>query len=256
MRRLAGLAVVLLAAFTGCASPSATPSPNDPVLDGTSWVVTRIGGAETISAARPSLSVSDGTVHGSAGCNSYVAEFAQTGSSIRVSEVALTAMACLDDGVMEQETAFVTALAEVTGVRSQGAGLELVNAKDDAVLTLAAAPTATPEPLVGTVWTLEGIVSGDSVSSPLAGTTVSLSFTADTVSGTACNTFRGEVSIDDGSLSVGPLVATRALCPTEQETAQEATVLALLQQAASYTVAGDTLTLSTPARKGLVFTAT
>lgn len=121
--------------------------------------------------------------------------------------------------------------------------------------TQATAPQPTPRPLVGTAWTLTGIVAGEAVTSPVAGTTVTLRFTDDTLSGKACNTFRGAVTIEGDALTVGPLASTRMACVKPGEGEQEATVLSILGDVTGYAIDGDALTLTAPDSKGLVFTA-
>lgn len=255
MRRIHGLLFVLVASLTACAAPSASPSPAVPVLAGTSWVVTHISGTATLADVAPTLTVADGSVHGNASCNSYSGTLTQDGAKVHITGVAMTAMACLDERVSAQEAAFTKALAAVTAVRAAAGGVELTDAQGAAVLTMASAPTSTPKPLVGTAWKLSGIVSGESVSSPVADTVVTLTFTEDALSGKACNTFRGSVSIDGSRLTVGPLASTKMACPTTAESTQEHTVLTTLHAVTSYAIEGETLTLTAPGGAGLHFSA-
>ena len=122
-------------------------------------------------------------------------------------------------------------------------------------LTLAKAPDTPDKPLVGTAWTLSGIVSGDTAVSPVAGTSVTMTFTETAVSGKACNTFRGPVTVKDATIEVGPLASTKMACTNEAEGKQETSVLAILDAATGYSIEGDTLTLTAPDSKGLTFTA-
>lgn len=255
-RRLLAVGLALL--LTACAStgsPGATPQATAPTLEGTSWVVTQIKGAATLSDRQPTMAFADGRASGMASCNTFSAGFTQNGSTLSVSAVAMTAMACTDAGLTAQEEAFSTALSELAQVRSTSGGIELLNAGGAAVLTLAPAPTVTPAPLVGTTWTLTGIVANEAVSSAVAGTEVTMTFTDDELSGKACNTFSAAVTLKDASLSVGPVTSSLMACPDEQEGAQEASVLAILEAATGYVIEGKTLTLSTPQSTGLVFTA-
>lgn len=248
-------AVLLAACATPAGVPSAAPSPSPLILDGTSWVAKQIKGAATLAEHQPTVAFAGGRVTGNASCNRYSAEFTQAGSSLTFGAVAQTAMACTDDKLNAQERAFSAALGEVTQVRSSAGGAELLNAAGEAVLTLAAAPVPTPKPLVGTEWTLSGIVSGDAVQSPLADTTVTMTLTDEALTGKACNTFRGSVTKTDSTIKVGPIMSTRMACPTEGEGKQESSVLAALGSVTSYAIEGDTLTLSGPDSKGLLFTA-
>lgn len=257
MRVMVGLALSVVVLLTGCASSGAgTPSPSAPSLEGTSWVVTRIATADTLVGKQPTMVFAEGRVGGNASCNQYSTDFAQQGTTLTLgANVAQTAMACSPDALMKQEAAFTTALADVKGVRATDGGAELVDGAGTAVLTLAAVPKATPKPLVGTTWTLSGIVANEAVASPLAETTVTVTFTDQALSGKACNTFRGPVKVDGENLNVGPLMSTRMACPSEAEGKQESTVLAVLDDATGYTIEGDTLTLTAPDEKSLIFTA-
>lgn len=254
-RLLTLMFALLLAACASTGVPGATPAPTAPALEGTSWVVTQIKGAATLADKQPTIAFAEGRASGTATCNNFSAGFSQTDSKLSFSAVAMTAMACTDERLNTQEQAFAAALGEVTQVRSASTGAELLNTGGTAVLTLAAAPKVTPKPLVGTTWTLSGIVANEAVSSPVADTLVTLTFTDTALSGKACNTFRAGVTIKDATLAVGPVASTRMACPTDQEGAQEASVLATLEAATSYAIEGDTLTLTTPKSTGLVFTA-
>lgn len=246
---------LLLTACAGTATPGGSPSASAPTLEGTSWVVTQIKGAATLAGHQPTIAFSGGRASGKASCNSYSGDFTQSGGTLTLGPVAMTAMACADEAVNTQEHAFTGALGEVTQVRGTADGAELLNAGGAAVLTLATALKAGPKPLIGTSWTLTGIVANQGVSSVVSGSTVTMTLTQDALSGKACNTFRGPVTVKDGALTVGPLATTKMACPTEQEGKQEATVLATLADVTGYTIDGDTLTLSTPTSTGLVFRA-
>jgi len=250
--------LTLTALLSACAAPvtgTPSPAPSPITLHGTSWVVTHIKGAATLAERQPTMAFADAKVGGNASCNNYSGGYTQQGVTLTIGPVAQTAMACAEDTLTKQETAFTGALGEVKQVRAAGTGAELLDGSGSPVLTLAPAPKMTPKPLVGTTWTLSGIVANQAVSTPLVDTTVTMTLNDDSLSGKACNRFRGPVKIDGENLTVGPLISTKMACPTEQESKQEATVLATLDSVTSYEIEGDTLTLSAPDNKGLVFTA-
>jgi heat shock protein HslJ len=63
----------------------------------------------------------DGTVKGSAGCNTYSAAYTFDGSSLTLETIAVTEMACLDPtGVMEQERRYLDVLKDVTHCHIHG----------------------------------------------------------------------------------------------------------------------------------------
>ena len=252
MKKLWAVSVSLLAVLAACGSTTpAAPGAAAPALAGTSWTVTQLNGTDVLATAVPTLEFGDDAVAGSASCNRFNAGFSQSGATVTIMPGAQTAMACADD-VMAQEQAFTAALAKVTGVRAAGDGVELVDASDAALLTLAAVVDV---PLEGTTWTLSGVISGDAVASPAAGGDVTMTIVDGTLSGKACNTFRGSVTAADGRIEVGPLMSTKMACTSAELTAQENAVLKTLQAASSYTVKGNSLTVTAADGTGLTFTA-
>ncbi len=137
-------------------------------------------------------------------------------------------------------------------MRTSSGGADLVDADGNVVLALA---KIVDQPLEGTTWTLTGIISGETVASPVAESTVTLTISDGKLSGKACNSFHGSVSAADGSFTAGPLASTRMACTSEELTKQETTVLTTLQAATGYTITGNELTISADDGTGLVFTA-
>lgn len=243
--------VALLVACSSTTPAGPGPAATAPGLAGTSWTVTALNGGAPLAGHAPTMEFSTDAVAGSASCNRYNATFSQDGANVRITPGALTAMACAED-VMAQEQAFTTALAAVTGVRAAGEGVELVDASAKALLALA---KVVDKPLEGTDWRLSGIISGEAVSSPVAEGEVTLKIADGTLTGKACNTFRGSVTVADGTLEVGPLMSTKMACTSAELTAQETAVLTTLQAATAYTIAGDSLTITAEDGSGLTFTA-
>lgn len=101
----------------------------------------------------------------------------------------------------------------------------------------------TPEDLVNTTWNLTDINGTPALENDAPNEVV---FTEEgQVAGTAgCNRFFGPVSGSAGTISFGPLGSTMMAC-SEELMAQETTVFGLLERAVSYTIAGDTLTITT-----------
>jgi heat shock protein HslJ len=78
----------------------------------------------------------DGSLSGSAGCNTYNATYTTDGSSIEIDEPSSTRMACAEpEGVMDQEAAYLAALPTAASFRLQGDRLELLSAEGTAVVT-------------------------------------------------------------------------------------------------------------------------
>lgn len=140
MRIYGIVTVALVALLTACSSPTPAGPGTAPALDGTSWTVTAVKGTPTIPASPPTMTFAADRVSGTTGCNSYSAGYTSTASGLSFSQAAMTAMACTDEPVMAQERAFSTALGTITGARTAGAGLELLDVGQSVVLTLATPP--------------------------------------------------------------------------------------------------------------------
>jgi heat shock protein HslJ len=225
------------------------------VLDGTSWTVTAIGGTATIAGHQPTIAFAGDRASGLASCNQFNAGFSQSGSTVKLTPGAMTAMACTPEAVMTQEQAFSAALAATAGVRSAGTAAELLDASGKVTLALQPAAKETPKPLTGTAWQLSAIIAKAATASPVAGSTVTLQITGDQLSGKACNTFRGQVTVDGTSFKAGPLMSTKMACANPDESAQETAVLTGIEAATSYAIVGDTLTLKAADGTGLEFRA-
>ncbi len=112
-------------------------------LAGTSWVVTVYNnGREAAVGPLPETELTaafdaEGRVSGSAGCNSYTASFTTTpDGGISIGPAASTRKFCsAPEGIMDQETAFLAALASAATYQVRGDMLEMRTA-DDAIAVM------------------------------------------------------------------------------------------------------------------------
>ena len=102
------------------------------LLEGSSWHATGINnGRQAVQGVLSGTTVTlsfgaEGDASGSAGCNHYSGRYEASGSSISIGGIAVTSMSCAaPEGVMEQEQAFLKALATAKSVRFEGNRLEL-----------------------------------------------------------------------------------------------------------------------------------
>jgi heat shock protein HslJ len=100
-----------------------------PSLAGTRWVLT---GIEQNGAPRPLAPGAEATleftadeVRGRASCNSYSGGYRVIGGSLTFEPLAATEMACLDGALMEQEAAFLGALAGADSFSQQASELTI-----------------------------------------------------------------------------------------------------------------------------------
>ena len=122
-------------------------------LAGSAWEVTaynngREAVVSLIEGSRLSAEFgADGRLSGSAGCNAYRASYEAAAGELRIGPAAATFKACAQPaGVMEQEQAYLRALATVARYRLDGTRLELRSADGALAVTLraASAPGAGP----------------------------------------------------------------------------------------------------------------
>jgi heat shock protein HslJ len=100
------------------------------VLQGDAFTSILIGSEITATFA------DDGTLSGSAGCNTYDASYTTDGDTIEIDAPSSTKMACPEpEGVMDQEAAYLAALPTAATFRVNGGLLELLSAEGSAVVT-------------------------------------------------------------------------------------------------------------------------
>ena len=106
-------------------------------------------------------------------------------------------------------------------------------------------------PLLGTRWVLDGIISGETVSSVPAGVSAALTFSDGRVEVEGgCNQGGGVATLSDSTISFGPIGMTKMECEADAMAVDQA-MLDVLSEPASWSIFADTLTLSTGA-SGLV----
>ena len=108
----------------------------------------------------------------------------------------------------------------------------------------ACSPKPASESIVGT-WKLTAYGPADSTASAVADAEASLTFNSDgTVTGNGgCNGLGGDYEVKDDQITFGPIMSTLMACD-DPRMAQEGTVSQVLTESASYTLEGDTLTIS------------
>lgn len=249
MRILGAAAALVAVLVSGCTA--VVPASPAPSLKDTSWVVNRIDGEPTLADYQPTMNfTATGEVNGDNGCNLYVGGYTLTDTRLTITGPAQTMMACTDPARAAQETAFAAALTAVAAVRSAADTVELLDQAGSVVLELGPVP---PPELAGTAWLLTGVVDGSSITAPADGTSVTLAFEADTLSGRACNSFRGGYQLDGHDITVGAVASTRMMCSDPGVMEQEALVLELLGAASTVQVNRGLLTLTAADGRGLQF---
>jgi heat shock protein HslJ len=238
------ISFILAAGCTGQAPPQVH-------LNGTGWTLTdyvRDGTpVQVLNGTTVTLAFGDdGRITGSAGCNHYFASYEVRGTGITIGQAGSTEMYCTTPGVMEQESTYLSLLGQAKTVTVDGDRLTLSDAKGTPVLSFKKTLPPVPEPFVGTNWTLESFHTGDSVSSVIAGTTLTAVFSDDElVSGSAgCNSYFAQYNSTGTSLSISGIGSTKMYCGVPGVMQQESTYLSLLGQVMSFTIEGNQLSVS------------
>lgn len=241
-------------------APDAATTPGaseSAALEGSAWRLVEYGPAATPIAvlAEPAVTLefqADGNLGGSGGCNRYFATYTLDAHSFTTSGVGSTEMACLDPKQMEQEAAYLTALQSATGLQRAGDALTIHYAGGQLRFTLIV--PAPPSALEGTLWQLDGLISGETASSTLAGTTTTAIFKDGTLSGSAgCNQYSARYTLAVNSLVVSEIITTKMACDAAIMR-QEQEFLGALREVSSLNIEGSRLELVHP-RGSLVFLA-
>ena len=217
----------------------------DEALRGTSWQLLSYGtpGAETPVIEGSGVTLvfqEDDVAGGSGGCNGYGSNYSVEGDLLSFSMVVSTLMACMEDGLMQQEQAYLQALEAATAYSLRDG--QLIIAYGDAQ-ELVFVPLGS---LIGSEWLLQAYGPADAETPVLAGSLISLNFTEDEqISGSAgCNTYGGAYSLSDGLLSFIDVFFTERACMEEGIMAQEASYLAAILSATGYELQGEQLLIS------------
>jgi heat shock protein HslJ len=121
-----------------------TLAPAQPVsFEGTTWDLKFVYDDDEwlslISGSTITAQFEDDQMSGSAGCNSYNATVSKEGETLTISNVASTRKACAEpEGIMEQESLYLSKLSSVKGLKTVGDALALLDADGQAILVLGA----------------------------------------------------------------------------------------------------------------------
>lgn len=245
---------IVLAACTPIEPPTTGapggPGPVEtPNLTGTRWLLTQYGDPAApqtpLADTEPVLSFDqEGQLGHTTGCNGMGGEYTLTGVDFTVGNLIQTEMAC-EEPIMSQESAIGQALQSATTLTQADDTLTIAYPDGELRYTRQAEPE--PASLIGPEWKLETITSGDMAQSTVAGTTVTLTFTGDSLSGNAgCNSYNGGWSGDENALTIQPIASTKMACADQAANDQEVLYLSRLQAATSYAIEGNQLTVTSP----------
>ncbi len=204
---------------------------------GVDWDLVSLAGEAPAAGSRGTLAIDGVNLGGSTGCNSYSAGYTLDGEELAVSEIAQTEMFC--EGSMDQEMAFLKALAAVDSISLEGEQLTLHSAEGDLVFQ-----PSSPVALEGTGWTLNGIMRGDGFVSTYLDEEITAEFNEGQVAGSAgCNRYFASYEVDGDKLTIGPAGVTRMSCGEERDE-REHEFLTALESVAGFKIQREVLTLT------------
>ena len=243
---------VLALMFVSCAGEE-TVTDGDPFGTGT-WVLVSgsVDGAQLVLVddAPVTFLVDNGEVGGRSACNSYGGPISATDGVVTIGPgLVMTEMACLADGVMDLEAAYLAALERVTAVGRDGDALVLSG--EGIHIRFSPQPEEEPASLTGTAWVLDTLVIGDSASTPAAEANLTITETGEFTGSTGCNSMFGNYDGATGSWSIG---TTKMSCKSEVMT-QETLMLEILGANPTLTIDGALLTITDLEGRALVYRA-
>lgn len=221
------------------------PVEQELTLEGPTWLLEtylNLEGqpTERLPETRVTINFAAGEVNGSAGCNNFFGPYEVDGNNLTIGPLGSTLMACSQNDVGIQETAYLASLGEVASYEIVNNQLFLNDADGQTILIFNVEDEIS---LTGTVWTVTGYNNGrGGVTSVIIDTEMTAVFSdKGLVAGSAgCNDYRASFEADDSTLAIGPAAVTRKMCAApEGIMEQEDLYLAALELAATYEIDGS-----------------
>lgn len=192
-------------------------------------------------------------VSGTASCNGFGGTYVLDGATISIGDLAMTEMGCFPEETMQAEAMFAEGITRVDTVTLDG-GLAL---SGDGVEMMFEALEPVPEAeLTNTVWVLDGLMQGDSVSSPIVESRATVEFFSDgsVLGDTGCRSFSGHYTISGAEVVMTDLAAADEDCPVGLAD-QDSMFLTVIGDGFQVEIEGNRLTISIPGDEGLMFNA-
>lgn len=214
-------------------------------LERVEWSLVSIDGAPLVDGTDVTIAFDGEGVAGSAGCNRYSGSYTLDGDTITFGPFVTTRMAC-PQPIMQQESAFLTALEGAANVTIANGQLTIVTA-NGVTLVFETAPS-----LTGGEWTLVSLGS----EAVLGGAPLTINFAADgsAFGSSGCNSYRAPYTVDGDSITFGSGMMTLMACD-DAFMAQERTFLTALEAATAYRIADGQLVIVYGDGQELIFDA-
>ena len=223
----AGVVLLIFVATGAACTPAAAPATNRVFLS----VAVTDGGVDRplVPDSRISLTVDGTTLGASAGCNSITGTYRVESGRLVLDPPTQTAMGC-GQPLSDQEDWLLEFLSSHPVFRL--AGDELTLQSGTVVMRLLDRRIVEPDlTLVGPTWTVDAILTGDSVSSGPGGATATIVFNADgsLTLDAGCNRGGGSwAAVAGGGLEISNIVLTKKTCSSGPRGPLETSVMAVL----------------------------
>ena len=102
-------------------------------LNGTTWELYSLGQYAPLPGSQITLRFENGQVSGNAGCNSYGGAYQVNGNQVKFEQVISTMMACTDQSMMDQESAYLGFLGKVQSFALAEGQLQLYRSGGEAL---------------------------------------------------------------------------------------------------------------------------
>lgn len=202
------------------------------------------------------LTINGDQVRGTAACNEYGGNVLIEGNHIAVSDLATTEMACFPVEAMTTGRIFLGALAEVDTFDLEGETLTLTG--DGTEMRLTKQQPAAGADLNGTVWVLNSLIDGESVSSVTPDRSTVEFYTDGSVLGsTGCRSFHGHYATTGSEVKISDFTV-EGTCDgvsRDPQMQQDSQVVQVLGHDFGYVIEAATMTVQTTGNWGLVYVA-
>lgn len=232
----------------------ATQTTANPLAE-TTWVLTSIDGAAVPTDPVVRLEFTINEASGFAGCNFFGGSYQAEGSTLRLQEIAQTAMLCEDEALMRQESSFLDALRATNTYTLQGETLELRDESGAARLVLRSQERQATDPtqLHDTRWRLESI-GGET---PAGERPITLELMADgtAIGDAGCRTYAATWQVETDRIDFPMIEMIGEVCAEQELLEQEGTFTDVLSTAHTYRLVDGQLELRSDHNGPLRFTS-
>jgi heat shock protein HslJ len=229
-------------------TPAITSASTIPFsLNNTSWILANLNNQSATPDSMISINFAQNNISGSDGCNRYRASYTQNADKLMltVNKNLISSMMACPEPLMQQASAYISALTDTVSYKIDGQQLILFNASGKTLANF----TKQREELAGTSWRVTSSNNGkQAVVSTILGLKLTSVFSTDgRLSGSAgCNSYTASYEVFEKSIKINSIASTRKMCvKPDGIMEQEAQFLKALATVSTYQFDGKKLELRT-----------